>query len=84
MPRLDILSSARSFTTMALVAVMGVAVPGLAAAQAWDWDEDFVPAEQQSEPQSCSAEDGGLDVWLDPGTITNTDGFSGCDVPTWS
>lgn len=67
MPRLQRPSSLRSFGTLVLAAIVGAALPGLAAAQAWDWDEDFVPTPLSPAVQAaCDVDADPMSVWVQP------------------
>ena len=63
MPRNTLLPATRSFNTIALAAVVALALPGLAAAQGWDWDEDFTSDGTQSADTTCSSDGSGLEDW---------------------
>ena len=63
MPRNTLLPATRSFNTIALAAVVALALPGLAAAQGWDWDEDFTGDGTQSADTACSSDGSSLEQW---------------------
>ena len=74
MPRNLRLPATRSFHASALVAVVAIALPGLAAAQGWDWDEDFAGQSQDEADGTCSPDGTVLEQWanslLDGSTLT--------------
>ena len=63
MPRITLLPATRSFNSIALAAVVTLALPGLAAAQGWDWDEDFTGDGTQSSDTTCSSDGSALEEW---------------------
>ncbi|HCH66356.1 MAG TPA: hypothetical protein DFR83_26365, partial [Deltaproteobacteria bacterium] len=63
MPRNTLLPATRSFRATALAAVVGIALPGLAAAQGWDWDEDFAGQAEGVTDGTCSPDGSKLEQW---------------------
>ena len=65
MPRSRLTSPLRAFAAVALAGIVSVALPGLAAAQGWDWDEDVAPTLDPSLDLSDCADSGlQLETWL--------------------
>jgi hypothetical protein len=84
--RITLPVSARSFTAVAVAAVVSIAVPGLATAQGWDWDEDF-KGDFQGTTVMCSTDGESLEQWANDlldGAPSVDDDAACSEAMTWS
>ncbi len=58
--RNEVFSSVCPLGALALAVVAAAAVPGLAAAQGWDWDEDIV---EPASPATHCSDSSSLELW---------------------